>query len=169
MKKLSIRSILTMVGCLLALIAIFLPLGDGFRSVSSNSTTVWGTGYGWIFGGQVLASTFLGNLTTEKIGVLTAGWVLLLIGLLVTIAIVVLSFLGKDIKVASFTLAQILTCVAGLLLVVGGILLFCGKGGFASYTGLDSGDCKNSVSLIFTGILSLLGGACVIVPVFLKK
>src|SRR5574344_357514 len=59
----------------------------------------------------------------------------------------ILSFLGKDIKVASFTLAQILTCVAGLLLVVGGILLFCGKGGFASYTGLDSGDCKNSVSL----------------------
>lgn len=169
MKKLSIRSILTMVGCLLALIAIFLPLGSGFRTVSSNSTTVWGTGYGWIFGGQVLVSTILGNATTKALGVLTAAWVLLLLGLIIAIVIVVMSFLGKEIKMGSFTLGQILACAAGLLLVVGGILFFCGKGGFADYIGADKADCKNSVSLIFTGILTILAGGIIVTPIFLKK
>jgi hypothetical protein len=78
--------------------------------VSGSSTTTWGTGYGWIFGGQVLVSTFLGNATTGKIGVLTTGWVLLLIGLILAIAVVVLSFMGKEIKLGNFTLGQILAC-----------------------------------------------------------
>jgi hypothetical protein len=167
MKKLSIRSILAMVGAVLALIAIFLPLGGGFQVVSGNSTVTCGTGYGWIFGGQDF--DFLVTLTTEKIAVLTVGWVLLLIGLLLAIAVVVLSFLGKEIKLGSITLGQILVCAAALLLIVGGILLFCGKGAFADFMGFKASDCKNSAGLIFAGILSILSGVVVAVPLFLKK
>jgi hypothetical protein len=162
-KKLGLPLICGAVLVLMALIAIILPAAHGLYadgSILGQSYKFSVSGYQLIFGDS-------GNSVDLVPGLLIA-WIFVLLALLGGIGGVVLLFLGKDKKVATFDLSTLILCFAGLLLFIAGILFFCAK------PLSDSGDgVKLGAGFIIAGIAGLLGGlsgmAAFICPLVLKK
>ena len=139
----------------------------------SETVTLY-KGFNMIFGGEVTSSWTLTSLITDnvttgtgnaEIAFNTGAFIAVLLVALAAILTLAITF------VKSFSKNKLLVLIAGVLFVVGGILMFCSKG-FA-VNAFDAAKLADSFSLaygaIIAAILALLAGITTIVYPFVKK
>jgi hypothetical protein len=160
-KSFLIGNLFVFVGLLLAFIALFLPFANGITNTDQTAYTfIFGyKGSGW--GGAI------GSAVYPSLSVALTGWIFLLIGFILAVAIVPLAFLTKNgLRIGRFTFGQVLGAFAALLLVVAGILFFFPAAQYTSYLGANKGDYGLGVGFWLTAIFSILGGVCCVLPLF---
>jgi hypothetical protein len=202
MKKFGLPQILLCVAVLLGIVALILPVANG--ATFTDSETAYGitvsvtekikNAYALIFGGKITVNATgtasgVTSSTSEDMMVSAAvlpliGWILVVIGVVAAIVALVFGLMGKQIPGG-----KVILFVAGATLVIGGILLFCGKNEIATNlcnawsvggskpSSSASADTINSFAshlklgfgFIGTGIVAILGGAAAIVPAFVGE
>jgi hypothetical protein len=202
MKKFGLPQILLCVAVLLGIVALILPVANGATVTDSETafgvtmtvTEKFKNAYALIFGGKVTESAVVSSSGTTASSTADAmvsaailpliGWILVVIGVIAAIVALVFGLLGKEIPGG-----KIILFVAAGTLVVGGILLFCGKqeiatnlanswpvGGSKSSTAADADTVKTiadhmklGFGFIGTGIAAIAGGVAAIVPAFVGE
>lgn len=165
-----------LIGLILAVVAIIsvilfacLPMVKSVVKVISIETTTTYGGFGMIFGGNANIVITAGNSTTkgtlEDIGFNAIAFIAFLVVVLGAIGQILSVFVKKVAKCKYSFLAS------SALVLLGGILMFCVKGG--ALAALDLTDASDSFVLavgpILAGILACLSGAAGVVLKVLKK
>lgn len=168
-KNFLLGNLLVLLGLACAIIAIFMPFANGLKLVDSGNSTELRSGFSYVFG--VKGGGLLGG-DVPNVAVATAGWILILIGTLLAVAIIPLAFMTKNgLRIGKFTFGQVLGAGAALLLLVGGILFFFVALAYANYLGVDVSNVALGPAFVLGGIAAVAGAVFCCLPLFvtLKK